>query len=265
MADLPIEYEVASGVATIWLNRPHVRNAYDLETLLELRRAVARAEADADAAAVVVRGRGDSFCAGGDMSLLDGGRSWLELSRHVESVFRRLAECAKVTIAAVHGWTVGGGFELMLACDLAVAAEDARIGDFHIRNGLFAGGGTMHRLPRLVGLRRTRELMLSGDVLDGRQAREWGIVNDVAPPDKLDALVERFAARFTDKSPTVTRLTKLALSRALDADTETLALLEAMASGAVAATADAQEGVAAFLAGRAPAWGPLHPPLDDGG
>ena len=89
----------------------------------------------------------------------------------------------------MHGWTVAGGFELMLACDLAVAAEEARIGDFHIRHGLFAGAGTIYRLPRIVGLRKARELVLSGDVLDGRQAREWNLVNEVASATELDATV----------------------------------------------------------------------------
>jgi enoyl-CoA hydratase len=150
----------------------------------------------------------------------------------------------------VHGWTVAGGFELMLACDLALAAEDARIGDFHIRHGLFAGAGTIYRLPRLIGLRKARELMLSGGVLDGRQAKEWNLVNDVAPPSELDALVESFASNFSDKSPMVAWLTKLAVNRGLDADYETLATVERLTADAVAATADARNGVARFLEGR---------------
>ncbi len=134
----------------------------------------------------------------------------------------------------------------MLACDLAVAAEDSRIGDLHIRNGLYAGAGTIHRLPRLVGLPRARELMLSGDVVDGRQAEEWGLVNASAPLPELDALVGRFVSRFADNSPTVTRLTKLVLNRGLDADTETLALSDVVGhldllvdDGAVVETVDA--------------------------
>jgi enoyl-CoA hydratase/carnithine racemase len=265
MSSDAIQYERSGPVATIWLNRPDVRNAYDLAMLRGLRRAVLRAEADGDAAVIVVRGRGDSFCGGADLALLEGGHSWLELASFVGQIFRRLAESRKVTIAALHGWAVAGGFELMLACDLAVAAEDSRIGDFHIRNGLFAGAGTVHRLPRLVGLRRARELMLSGDVLDGRQAQEWGLVNATAPSSELDALIERFASRFADKSPGVTRLTKLVLNRGLDADTETLTVLETMASGAIAATEDAREGVAAFREKRSPVWAPLSLLLEDDG
>jgi enoyl-CoA hydratase/carnithine racemase len=246
VADL-VEYEPRGAVVTLWLNRPEVKNAYDLDLLRALDAGLTRAEADDESRVVVVRGRGDSFCAGADISMLTGDVPWSELGGTVAGIFRRIADSRRITVAAVHGWAVAGGFELMLACDLAVAAEDARIGDFHIRHGLFAGAGTIYRLPRLIGLRRARELMLSGDVLDGRQALEWNLVNDVAPAAGLDALVERFAARFAERSPTVAWLTKRAVNRGLDADEETLDLLERLTSDAVAATADAQAGVASFL------------------
>ena len=242
-----LEYEANGAVATIWLNRPQAKNAYDLELLQALDAALARAEADPAGRVVVIRGRGDSFCAGADFSLLTGETPWSELSDTVARTFKRISESRRLTIAAVHGWTVAGGFELMLACDFALAAEDARIGDFHIQHGLFAGAGTIYRLPRLIGLRKARELMLSGDVIDGREAKAWQLVNDAAPLDELDALIDRFAAKFTDKSPTVAWLTKQAVNRGLDADYETLATLERVTADAVAATADAREGVAAFL------------------
>jgi enoyl-CoA hydratase len=242
-----LEYAAGGEVATIWLNRPQVKNAYDLEVLQALDGALARAEADPAIRVAVVRGRGDSFCAGADISLLAGQTPWSELADTVARTFKRISESRRITIAAVHGWTVAGGFELMLACDFALAAHDARIGDFHIRHGLFAGAGTIYRLPRLIGLRKARELMLSGDVVDGREAKALQLVNDTAPLDELDALIDRFAAKFTDKSPTVAWLTKLAVNRGLDADYETLSALERLTADAVAATADAREGVAAFL------------------
>jgi enoyl-CoA hydratase len=246
MPDL-VEYESNGAVTTLWLNRPQVKNAYDLPLLTALDATLTRAEADEATRVVVVRGRGDSFCAGADVSMLAGDVAWSELGAAVERTFRRISDSKRITVAAVHGWAVAGGFELMLACDLAVAAEDARIGDFHIRHGLFAGAGTIYRLPRLIGLRKARELMLSGELLDGRQAKEWGLVNEVAPAAELDGAVERFAARFADKSPTVAWLTKRAVNRALDADYETLNLVERLTSDAVAATEDARAGVAAFL------------------
>ena len=243
-----LDYEADGPVATIWLNRPQAKNAYDLDLLEALDGALARAEADPAGRVVVIRGRGDSFCAGADFSLLSGATPWSELSDTVARTFKRVSESRRITIAAVHGWTVAGGFELMLACDFALAADDARIGDFHIRHGLFAGAGSIYRLPRLVGLRKARELMLSGDVIDGREAKAWGLVNDAAPLDGLDALIDRFAAKFTDKSPEVAWLTKQAVNQGLDGDYDTLAALERITADAVAATADAREGVASFLA-----------------
>jgi enoyl-CoA hydratase/carnithine racemase len=249
VADL-VEYEPRGALVTLWLNRPDVKNAYDLDLLRSLADGLTRAEADEHSRVVVVRGRGDSFCAGADISMLTGEVAWSELGAAVERIFRRIADARRITVAAVHGWAVAGGFELMLACDLAVAAEDARIGDFHIRHGLFAGAGTTYRLPRLIGMRKARELMLSGDVLDGRQAKEWNLVNEVAPAGDLDGTIERFAARFTERSPTVAWLTKRAVNRSLDADYETLRLVERLTSDAVAATPEARAGVAAFLSRR---------------
>jgi len=243
----PVEYESRGQIVTLWLNRPEVKNAYDLPLLRALDAGLTRAEEDEESRVVIVRGRGDSFCAGADVAMLAGDVAWSELGAAVSRIFSRIADSRRITVAGVHGWVVAGGFELMLACDLAVASEDARIGDFHIRHGLFAGAGTIYRLPRLVGLRRARELMLSGDVLDGRQAKEWNLVNEVAPAGELDTLVERFAARFADKSPTVAWLTKRAVNRSLDADYETLGLVERLTSDAVAATPEARAGVAAFL------------------
>jgi enoyl-CoA hydratase/carnithine racemase len=258
-----IDIETAHGAAVLWLNRPEVRNAFDIPMLRGLRRALATADRDPDVRAIVVRGRGDSFCVGADLALLEGGHSWIELSRFVSRIYEGLSGSRKVTIAAVHGHAVAGGFEMMLACDFAVAAEDARIGDGHIRNGLYGSAGPIYRLPRMIGSRRAKELLLSGDLLSGRDAREWGIVNAVAPAAELEALIGRFAARFTDKSPTVTALTKLVADRGLEASAETLRVLEQVTSGVVAELADAREGLAAFQARRPPSWQPLAPGLDD--
>jgi enoyl-CoA hydratase len=247
MPDDAVEYGAHGPLVTVWLNRPQSTNAYDLELLRGLDGAIARAEADPASRVIVIRGRGDSFCAGADVSMLAGGTPWSELADSVARTFKRISESRRITIAAVHGWTVAGGFELMLACDFALAAEDARIGDFHIRHGLFAGAGTIYRLPRLIGLRKARELMLSGEVIDGREAKAWHLVNDAAPLGDLDALIDRFASRFSDKSPTVAWLTRTAVNRGLDADYETLSSLERLTSDAVAATTAARDGVAAFL------------------
>jgi enoyl-CoA hydratase len=245
-----IEIEKSGPVWTLWLNRPRINNAYNAELLDALELGVRDAERDASNRIIVVRGRGESFCAGADIGWLAAEASWSSLADRVSGVFNGIAESSRITVAAVHGWTVAGGFELMLACDLAVAADDARIGDFHIRNGLFGGAGVIYRLPRLVGPRKARELMLSGEILSGVQAKDWNLVNAVAPLDQLDRLVSDFTARFVDRKPEIVRLTKQALIDAADADFESAARIQRATSDAVARTAGAQAGVAAFLEGR---------------
>ena len=245
----PIEIEKNGPVWTLWLNRPRINNAYDAELLDALELGIHDAERDATNRVAVIRGRGGSFCTGADIGWLSGEATWSVLADRVSSVFRGIAESPRITVAAVHGWTVAGGFELMLACDFALAAEDARIGDFHIRNGLFGGAGVIYRLPRLVGPRKARELMLSGEVLSGAEAKDWNLVNAVAPLDQLDRLVSDFTARFVDRSAEIVRLTKQALIDAADADFESAAQIQRVTSDAVAHTAQARAGVAALLEG----------------
>jgi enoyl-CoA hydratase len=245
-----IEIEKSGPVWTLWLNRPRINNAYDAELLDALELGLRDAERDAANRVVVIRGRGESFCAGADVGWLAAEATWSPLAERVSSVFKGIAQSSRITVAALHGWTVAGGFELMLACDFAVAADDARIGDFHIRNGLFGGAGVIYRLPRLVGPRKARELMLSGEILSGAQAKDWNLVNATAPPDRLDRLVTDFTARFVDRSPEIVRLTKQALIDAADADFESATRIERATSDEVARTAEAQAGVAAFRQGQ---------------
>jgi enoyl-CoA hydratase len=242
-----VEVESSGAVTTLWLNRPAVHNAYDDELLSALAAGLHDAEADPDNRVVVIRGRGKSFCAGADMRWLSAHGSWSELGERVSGIFNAIARSPRVTIAVVHGWAVAGGLELMLACDLALAAEDARVGDFHIQNGLFGGAGVTYRLLKLVGPRRARELMLSGDVLSGREAAAFGLVNGWAPGSELDERVARFAERFANRNPEIVALTKQALNRSADADFETATLVEREISEAVGATRAARSGVSRYL------------------
>ena len=142
----------------------------------------------------------------------------------------------------------------MISCDFALAATTARIGDFHIRRALFGGCGPIYRLPRYIGLRKAKELMLTGKLLSGTEAAEWGLVNDVAPPEEFDALIERFCGPLIDKSPFCMWITKMAVNRGLDADTNSLITLETLACNVVHQSQDAREGVSAFLEKRDPKW-----------
>lgn len=255
-----IQYEVAeNGIATIWLNRPHKRNCVSPQLLKELEVAVDRAAEDKKALAVVFRGRANTFCSGADLDqlvspVLQETTTSLQLAIDSARTYDKIFNMKKPTIAAVEGYAVAGGFELMISCDFALATTEAKIGDFHIRRALFGGAGPIYRLPRMIGMRRSKELMLTGKLLSGEQCAEWGLVNACAPADKFDDLIDGFCAPLIDKSPFCMWMTKMAVNRGLDADTDSLITLETMTCNVVHHSEDAKEGVRAFLEKRKPVW-----------
>lgn len=254
-----IQYEVADGIATIWLNRPHKRNCVSPQLLDDLAKAVDRAEADEKALAVVFRGRGNTFCSGADLDLLVGpvlhtSTHSLDLAQKSAKTYDHIFNLKKPTIAAVEGYAVAGGFELMISCDFALASTEAKIGDFHMRRALFGGAGPIYRLPRILGIRRAKELMLTGKLLSGQQAADWGLINDCAPPERFDELIREFCKPFLELSPFCMWMTKMAANRGMDADTDTLIVLETMTCNVVHHSDDAKEGVRAFLEKRKPNW-----------
>jgi enoyl-CoA hydratase/carnithine racemase len=254
----PIQYELDGHVARIWLNRPHKRNSVSQQLLQELDEARIRAENDPEVRAIVIRGREGTFCSGFDLDELQGdfiGSSGAyEIAQRSARICDSIFRSPKPSVAVLEGYTTAGGFEIMINCDFAIAAEDAKIGDFHIRRALFGGAGPIYRLPRILGERRAKELMLTGKLLSGTEAYEWGLVNVVAPVDKLDEAVDDFVAELADKSPFQMAITKMCLNRSLDSDTDTLMLVERLAVGVTLNSHDAAEGVAAFLEKREPSW-----------
>jgi enoyl-CoA hydratase/carnithine racemase len=257
--DEVIQYEVEGGVATIWLNRPHVKNCINWTLLMGLGEMLDRAEEDEDVRVVVIRGRGNTFCAGADLNMLDSEflgttNASVKIAQVSAETFGRAFNLSKPTVAVVEGYAVAGGFELFISCDFAVVADDARIGDFHIRRALFGGAGPIYRLPRYIGLRKTKELLLTGKLLSGKECEEWGLANASAPSDQLDQAVADFVAPMLDKSQFTMRITKLAANRGLDGDTETLLALESMTCNVAHQSQDAKEGVQAFLEKRDPVW-----------
>jgi enoyl-CoA hydratase len=254
-----IQYEVDNGVATIWLNRPEVKNCVNWELLTNLGVALDRAEEDDRVRVVLIRGRGNTFCAGADLNMFDSEflgttNNSVKIARVSARTFDRAFNLDKPTIAVVEGYAVAGGFELMISCDFAIVSDDARIGDFHIRRALFGGAGPIYRLPRYIGLRKTKELLFTGKLLSGKECEEWGLANLSASADQLDKAIADFVAPMLDKSAFTMRITKLAANRGLDGDTETLIALESMTCNVAHQSDDAKEGVQAFLEKRDPVW-----------
>jgi enoyl-CoA hydratase len=256
----PIQYEVEGHVARIWLNRPHKRNAVSQQLLDELDKARQRAEEDPEVRVMVIRGREGTFCSGFDLDELQGdfigNTAAFEIAQRSARICDSIFRSPKPSVSVHEGYTTAGGFEIMINCDFSIAEETAKIGDFHIRRALFGGAGPIYRLPRILGERKAKELMLTGKLLTGKEAAapEWNLCNASAPADELDECVDEFVGQLVDKSPFCMKITKNTLNRGLDADTESLIIMEQMACNVVHNSNDAKEGVAAFLEKREPVW-----------
>jgi len=245
-------------IAYVWLNRPHKKNAVTVELLHRLDEIIREVDADPDLRVLILRGREGTFCSGFDLDelLADyvGTTTAMEVAVLSAKVCDRLYSMNTPSVAVLEGYVTAGGFELMISCDFAVSADDAQIGDFHIRRALFGGAGPIYRLPRMIGIRKTKELMLTGKLLSGKEAVDFDLINASAPAEELDELVKDFIAPIIDKSPFAMRLTKMTIDRGLDADIQSLMVMEHLAVGNALQSEDAREGVNAFLEKREPKW-----------
>jgi enoyl-CoA hydratase len=253
-------YEPRGGVAWITLNRPDDLNCIDDELAGELRRAVDEAEADDAVRVLVVTGAGRAFCAGADLKHVLGilmrqdpeeVRRFMKMAREV---FTRLHACEKPLIAAVNGVAAAGGCEIILTCDLVVAAESATIADAHANYGLLPGGGGSALLPRKIGPTRAKYMFYSGEFVPAATLRDWGLVNEVVPDAELMPAVERLAAKLASKSPLVLRRMKQLVDDGLDSSLGAAFNAETKAWEAHAVAADLKEGLTAFSEKRKPAY-----------
>ena len=191
-------------VATIRLNRPDALNALNPELLGEFSQALAEVGADDGLKALVIRGEGRAFCSGADLIYFETAFTdpalMAAFMAQMNGCLFQLEELPIPTIALVHGFALAGGLELLLACDLAIAASDARIGDQHANFGLMPGAGSTQRLPRRIGIQRAMDLLTTGRWISGAEAAEWGLVLRAAPMDELDSALEELLAFLRPKS-----------------------------------------------------------------
>jgi enoyl-CoA hydratase len=255
MADL-ITFERRNAVALITINRPSTLNALDMDTLAALDAAVARAEQDAEIRVLVFTGAGDrAFVAGGDIADLNsrqGLAHYLELGERLHTVFRRIEMLDKPTIAAVNGWALGGGTELLLCTDIRVAAASAKFGLPEITLGLFPGAGGSQRLMRQIPLCKAKELMFMGGRIGAEEAERLGLVNKVVPAEELMKAVFEMADGIAQKSPLVLKLLKRALADGDEMPLRAALRHEQAMIGLVLDSADAHEGCSAFIEKRPP-------------
>ena len=248
-------YQSAGGIARVVLNRPAQLNAISPGLLEDLARVCDAIDADGGVRVVTLTAAGRAFCAGADLRIvgelaLEPDR-WSAFMNLWHSVFNRIAALPLPVIAGVQGLALAGGLELLLVADLVVADEQARIGDQHANFGLVAGGGGSQRLPRLVGARRAKELMMLGGWLPAAEAREWGLVNRVVPAGTLAAAVEEMAVTRAAKSRAATATVKTLVDEA-GADLATGLEREIRLVASHMRSKDAAEGLAAFAGKRTP-------------
>jgi len=211
-----IQLTVDDRVARLVLARPNEMNAVNPEMIEEVIDALAGVSSMDDVKALVISGEGRAFCAGADLTYMEGilkDREALSryLGRFNEMLFA-LEELPIPVIGLVHGYALAGGLEILLACDMVIAAEDARIGDQHINFGLIPGGGSTQRLPGRVGRQRALELLFTGRWLTGAEAAQVGLVLRAVPADDLEGELESLLASLRDKSKhALARIKKLAL------------------------------------------------------
>ncbi|MBM4444655.1 MAG: enoyl-CoA hydratase/isomerase family protein [Chloroflexi bacterium] len=248
--------EKKDGIGKIRVNRPDALNALHPDTHTQLQQALREFDADPEVRVIILTGTGRAFSSGADLkhisSVADRPAEIVNYGRMFDATTYLIEHMSKVVIAMVNGLCLAGGIEVMQACDLAYAADDAKIGDQHANFGLIPTGGGTQRLPRLIPLRVARELLFTGDWLSAKDAEKWGLINKAVPADKLEETVMAVANKLKEKSPMASKFIKFAVNRGMQVDLYTGIELEKSASMAHFQTADSREGISAFMEKRKP-------------
>ncbi len=251
-----IRMEVDSaGVAVITINRPEKLNALNRQVMTELRQAFEAAAGDSAVRGLILTGAGEkAFVAGADIKELAAidAVGAERLSALGQSTFRLLETMGKPSVAAINGFSLGGGMELALACTARIASENAKLGQPEVKLGIVPGYGATQRLPRLVGRGRALELLLTGELIDAAEAHRIGLVNHVVPQPDLLTFTTSWMMKILANGPLAVALTMQAVDAGYDAGMDAGFRFEALAFGLTAATEDRREGTQAFLEKRAP-------------
>jgi enoyl-CoA hydratase len=248
-----IRTEISESIATLTVDRPEVKNALDFEAVTQFRAALGALEADATVGVVIITGAGETaFVSGADINAIrERGRDD-GLAAINSSLFAEIERFPRPTIAAVNGYALGGGCELALACDIRVASDTAKFGQPELGLGIIPGAGATQRLPRLIGLGRAKHLVLTGEVIDAKQALEIGLVSAVTPPGQLQVRAREMAKRILRQGPLAARLAKIALNASARVDMDSGLLIETLAQALCYSSEDKLEGTTAFLEKRKP-------------
>ena len=248
-----IRIDNSEGIATITIDRPEVKNALDLATVGEMRAALQTVAAHPEAGVLIITGAGDAaFVSGADINDIRARGRDEGLAAINSSLFAEIERFPRPTIAAVNGYALGGGCELALACDIRIASDTAKFGQPELGLGIIPGAGGTQRLPRIIGMGRAKHLILTGDVIDAKQALDIGLITAIAPPGQLQIRARELAKKVLRQGPLAARLAKVALNAAGRVDLDSGLLIETLAQAICYASDDKREGTAAFLEKRKP-------------
>jgi len=266
MEDQKVLYEVKDKIAWITLNRPESLNAVNREMQQDLIRFCQKANEDREVQVVIFRGNGEkAFSVGGDLK--DRARGALDVvglsplearqARQAPGIHtppQAIAAIRKPTIQLAHGYTVGTGLLMGLACDIRIAADNAKLGVSEARVGFMPASGGTQRMVRLVGITKALEICMSGELVDAQEAYRIGLVNRLVPYDQLIQAGEQMAQSFMKSAPLAVRYIKEAIYNGSELSLEQALRLESDLAGMVLQTEDAKEGPRAFVEKRPPQW-----------
>ena len=248
--------ETLEKIGIVKINRPEVLNAVNVETILEIEKAMHEFNDNKDILVVIITGEGKSFVSGSDISKLAKmdslqAREYSQIGQRVLSFIENME---KPVIAAVNGYALGSGCEIAMACDIRIASEKAKFGQPEVKLGIIPGHAGTQRLARLVGVGKAKELIFTGDIIDAQEALRIGLVNKVVEPESLLEEVKDLANKIIAVGPTAVKLAKTVLNRGIDTNFTTASSYETEAFSLIFSTAEAKEGMKAFLEKRKPKW-----------
>ncbi|WP_137597596.1 enoyl-CoA hydratase-related protein [Paucilactobacillus kaifaensis] len=243
-------FEVTDGIGTLTINRPKSLNALNSETLTEIGEALAEIKNNSDVKVLIITGSGEkAFVAGADISQMVSMNS-LEaaaLSELAHNSFKTIESLSQITIAAVNGYCLGGGFELANSCDIRVASSKAKFGQPEVGLGIVPGFGGTQRLTRLVGRGKAKEIIATGTQITAQEAQSIGAVEEVVEPDQLMDKATEIAKAIMKNGPVAVRMAKYVIDKGADLDLNTAISFETQMWAQTFATKDQKEGMQAFL------------------
>lgn len=252
MSEDCLVHEIHTSALWMRINRPHAMNAITGAVLTGIEAALFEAERNPAVRAVVLSGTGRAFCAGADLKDIHAQGTADTFLRRLTATLNRLEQFSKPVVAMVNGLALAGGLELILCCDLVLAARSASLGDGHAHYGLLPGGGASGRLPRIVGPNRAKYLFFTGESLPAEALVCAGLVNQVVDDDQLLAATQALVEKLACKSPLGLRRMKALVRDGMEQPLEVALRLETLASEPHQHSHDMQEGLAAFNDKRPP-------------